>query len=172
MGLDFARCSVTGALVLKIYLAHILVAARLLINTLNSQTITNDLGGTTIESFWASIAFILGAAITQPIYVSTSDVLGRKNPLRVSMILYAVGAIVFALARSMSVVIVGRIFRGLGAGGLDVLEEILLADITSLKERPKYLGMLAMSIATGSIAGSVLGAVFCQFVSWRWIRLA
>ncbi|KAI5927659.1 pyridoxal phosphate-dependent transferase [Camillea tinctor] len=32
-------------------------------------TVTQQLHGTTLQSFWASISFILGVAITQPIYV-------------------------------------------------------------------------------------------------------
>ncbi|OTA91878.1 hypothetical protein M434DRAFT_75420 [Hypoxylon sp. CO27-5] len=131
--------------------------------------ITRELQGTTLESFWASISFILGVAITQPIYVSVSDVLGRKLPLYTSMGLFAVGAVVFAIAHDMPVLIVGRLIQGLGAGGLDVLEEIILADITNLKERPLYLALLAVAIAAGTISGPIIGAVFSEFVDWRWI---
>lgn len=133
------------------------------------KVITSDLQGTTLESFWASVAFILGVAITQPIYVNVSDVLGRKQPLYASMVLFAVGSVVFATARNMSVLIAGRLIQGLGAGGLDVLEEIILADITNLKERPMYIGLLAVAVAAGTISGPILGAVFSEFVDWRWI---
>lgn len=122
-----------------------------------------------MESFWASISFTLGVAITQPIYVSVSDVLGRKQPLYASIIFFTVGSIVFATAKRMDTLIAGRLVQGLGAGGLDVLEEIILADITSLKERPKYLGFIAMAIATGSILGPIVGGLFSEFVNWRWI---
>ncbi|KAI1781220.1 MFS general substrate transporter [Hypoxylon cercidicola] len=131
--------------------------------------ITRELHGTTLESFWASISFILGVAVTQPIYVNVSDILGRKLPLYTSMVLFAIGAVVFAVAHDMPVLIVGRLIQGLGAGGLDVLEEIILADITNLKERPLYIGVLAVAIAAGTISGPVIGAVFSEFVDWRWI---
>ncbi|KAF3025656.1 hypothetical protein E8E14_013566 [Neopestalotiopsis sp. 37M] len=131
--------------------------------------ITSHLEGTTLECFWASISFILGVAITQPIYVSVSDVLGRKQPLYASMILFMIGAVVFATADSMIVLIIGRLIQGLGAGGLDVLEEIILADITTLRERPKYIGLLAVFIAVGTVSGPILGAVFSEFADWRWI---
>lgn len=101
--------------------------------------------------------------------MSVSDVLGRKQPLYASMILFMIGAIVFATADSMIVLIIGRLIQGLGAGGLDVLEEIILADITTLRERPKYIGLLAIFIALGTVSGPILGAVFSEFVDWRWI---
>ncbi|KAI0868537.1 MFS general substrate transporter [Hypoxylon argillaceum] len=131
-------------------------------------TITDDLHGTTLQSFWASTSFILGVTITQPIYVSVSDVFGRKHPLYACMILFAVGSLIFATAKDMIVLIIGRLIQGTGAGGLDVLEEIILTDITTLKERPAYLALVALAVTTGSIAGPILGAVFSEF-DWRWI---
>jgi MFS family permease len=112
---------------------------------------------------------MLGVVVTQPIYASVSDILGRKLPLYAAMLLFAVGSIVFAVAQSMSVVIAGRVLQGLGGGGLDVLEAIIIADLTSLKERPLYLGLMAIPIATGSILGPIVGGLFSEFVSWRWI---
>lgn len=107
--------------------------------------------------------------ITQPIYTSVSDVLGRKIPLYVSFLLFFIGSIVFAAASSMNIVILGRVFQGLGAGGLDVLGEIIVADITNLKERPLYLGVFAIPMAGGGILGPIVGALFSEFVGWRWI---
>ncbi|KAK8010045.1 MFS general substrate transporter [Apiospora arundinis] len=130
--------------------------------------ITEQLHGSTLESFWANMIFILGVAVTQPIYVSFSDVLGRKSSLYTSMGLFSIGAIVFALAKNMGTLIAGRLIQGLGAGGLYVLQDIILADITSLKERPRYLGLLALPMALGTILGPIVGALFSE-VNWRWI---
>ena len=69
----------------------------------------------------------------------------------------------------MPVLITGRILQGLGGGGLDVLSEIILADITSLKERPLYLGLYALPMAGGGVCGPIIGAAFSEFVDWRWI---
>lgn len=112
---------------------------------------------------------MLAVAITQPIYTSLSDVLGRKLPLYLSMLLFFVGCIIFAVAQSMPVVIAGRVIQGLGGGGLDVLEGIIISDITSLKERSLYLGLMGIPIATGAIIGPILGGLFAEYVSWRWI---
>lgn len=105
------------------------------------QKITQDLHGTTLEAFWTSLSFILAIVITQPIYITISDVLGRKIPLYAAFLFFFVGSIVFGVAKNMPVLIVGRILQGLGGGGLDVLSEIILTDITSLKERPLFLGL-------------------------------
>ena len=66
---------------------------------------TTQLNGTTIEAFWASISFMLAVAVVQPIYVTTSDVLGRRIPLFVGLALFSIGAVVFALASNMKMAI-------------------------------------------------------------------
>lgn len=105
----------------------------------------------------------------QPIYTSTSDVLGRKLPLYVAFFFFGLGSIVFAVAKSMSIVILGRVLMGLGGGGIDVLNEVIVADITTMKERASYLGLLSIPMAAGCILGPILGALFSEYVDWRWI---
>ncbi|KAL8927688.1 MAG: hypothetical protein Q9172_001248 [Xanthocarpia lactea] len=131
--------------------------------------IVEDLHGTTLGAFWTNLSFILAVVITQPIYSSISDVLGRKLPLYTSFLFFFAGSIIFAIANNMSVLIAGRVLQGLGAGGLDVLGEVILSDITTLKERPLYLGLFALPMAGGGISGPIIGAVFSEYVSWRWI---
>lgn len=76
--------------------------------------IAEQLHATTLEAFFASIAFTLAVAISQPLYLSISDAVGRKIPLYFAMVLFTVGSILFAVAQSITVVIVGRLIQGLG----------------------------------------------------------
>jgi MFS family permease len=69
----------------------------------------------------------------------------------------------------MGAVIAGRVLQGLGGGGLDVLSEIIITDMTTLQERSPYLGLMAIPTALGSILGPTVGGVFSSLVSWRWI---
>ncbi|KAI1179728.1 major facilitator superfamily domain-containing protein [Nemania sp. FL0916] len=134
-----------------------------------TPAITAELSGTSLESFWASISYLLAVAVTQPLYASLSDVLGRKTCLYVAYVFFAVGSIVFATAHVMGAIIAARILQGLGGGGLDVLSEVVVTDMTTLKERPRYLGLMAIPTALGSVLGPTVGGVFSSLVSWRWL---
>lgn len=134
----------------------------------DSQIMSRELHGTTLEAFWANISFLLMMVVTQPLHTSFSDVLGRPIPLHFSFLIFAIGSIVFAVAKNMSIVIIGRTLQGVGAGGLDVLGEIIVADMTTMKERPLYLGLLSIPMAAGSVLGPPIGALFTEDVTWRW----
>ncbi|KAL6697131.1 major facilitator superfamily domain-containing protein [Trichoderma pleuroticola] len=161
---------------LNFYLAFLAINIVVFIFSLDSTglsvaipSIAEQLHGTTLQSFWAGIAFLLATVVTQPLYTSLSDIYGRKGLFQLAFFFFTIGSIVFGLAPNMPAVISGRLLQGLGGGGLDVLGEIIVADMTVLKERPTYLGIMAIPTAVGSILGPSLGALLCQYASWRWI---
>ncbi|KAJ5962522.1 Major facilitator superfamily domain general substrate transporter [Penicillium viridicatum] len=132
-------------------------------------TIAGELKGSSLESFWANLAYTLCGLVTQPVWASISNAFGRKPPLYVSIGLFFIGSIVFAIAQNMNTIIVARVLQGLGGGGLDLLAMVILADMTTLEERSKYLGLMAIPSAIGNIMGPVIGALFSTYVTWRWI---
>ncbi|KAI1126025.1 major facilitator superfamily domain-containing protein [Nemania abortiva] len=134
-----------------------------------APAIASDLNGTSLESFWASILYLLAVVITQPLYAALSDIFGRKAPLYVAYVFFLAGSLAFALAPNMGSVIAGRLLQGLGGGGLDVLSEIIITDMTTLQERPLYLGLMAIPTAIGSVLGPTVGGLFSSLVTWRWL---
>jgi MFS family permease len=95
--------------------------------------------------------------------------MGRKQVLYVAIALFGVGCIVFATAKDMSTIIVGRLIKGLGASGLDVLQTMILCDITTMKERARWLGVLSSANAVGAVTGPFIGGAFAQDVGWPWL---
>ncbi|OAF99628.1 MFS general substrate transporter [Paraphaeosphaeria sporulosa] len=132
-------------------------------------TISGELKGTSLESLWANLGYSLCGLVMQPVWASVSDVFGRKYPFHASVGLFFVCSIVFATAQNMKTLIAGRLFQGFGGGGIDVLVSVVLADITALEERSKYLGIMAIPSAVGNNMGPFVGALFSTYTSWRWI---
>lgn len=89
---------------------------------------------------------------------------GSQDPTlrRLHPLLRRVHCLRRGVAKNMPFLIVGRILQRLGGGGLDVLSEIILTDITSLKERPLYLGLYALPMAGGGVCGPMIGAPFSE----------
>ncbi|KAF5563656.1 multidrug transporter [Fusarium napiforme] len=129
-------------------------------------TIANDLKGSSLESFWANLSYTLCGLVMQPVWASISDAFGRKPPLYACIGLFFIGSITFAVAQNMKTIIVGRVLQGFGGGGIDVLIQVILADMTTLEERSKYLGLMGIPNAVGNILVPSVGALFSTYATW------
>ncbi|SPO02135.1 related to putative multidrug transporter [Cephalotrichum gorgonifer] len=128
-----------------------------------------DLGGTALQAFWSGTGFLLASAVFQPVVISLSFTFGRCNLIYATSLLFAVGSVVAAIAKSFNVVIIGRVIQGGGGGGIIALTGILVTDLIPLSERGKYISVMAAIWAVGTVTGPLIGAGFAQDVSWRWI---
>lgn len=130
-------------------------------------TMVGELGGVD-QMLWVMTAYILASTITMPIYGKMSDLIGRKSPLIVAIVMFVAGSIVGALAPDMGVLIIGRVVQGLGGGGLIILSQAIIADVVPARERGKYMGIIGAVFAVSSVAGPLLGGWLTEEVHWRW----
>jgi MFS family permease len=61
--------------------------------------------------------------------------------------------------------------QGIGSGGLLILVNIVIADLFSMRDRGKYLGMVGMTWAFAASSGPIIGGALTEKVTWRWIFL-
>jgi MFS family permease len=96
------------------------------------------LHGTALEAFWAGTSFLLTSTVFQPVLGNFSTIFGRKPIIFMSLALFGVGAIVAAVAKNFTVILVGRSIQGIGGGGIITLTEIVATDMVPLRERGKW----------------------------------
>jgi EmrB/QacA subfamily drug resistance transporter len=80
-----------------------------------------------------------------------------------------VGSMLSGLSQSMLQLIVFRAIQGLGAGGLIVGAQAILADIVPPRRRGRYMGLMGAVFAVSSVAGPLLGGFLVDNLSWRWV---
>ena len=79
------------------------------------------------------------------------------------------GSIIASAANNVSLLLVGRCVQGVGGGGLVALTYVVLTDMVTLRERGKYMSVISLQWAIGSVIGPVIGGAFAEMVTWRWI---
>ncbi|OJJ99050.1 hypothetical protein ASPACDRAFT_14297, partial [Aspergillus aculeatus ATCC 16872] len=131
--------------------------------------ITKDLGGDSISAFWCGTSFLVASTLIQPILCVISDLFGRKLAIVISLVTFTIGSVQCAAALGFTPMLCGRVFQGLGAGGFNVMTEVLLTDLLPLSQRGTWFGVLGASWAIGSACGPVVGGALAQLSSWRWI---
>lgn len=80
---------------------------------------------------WVGSAFLLATAASTPTWGKLSDIFGRKVMLLGAVTVFMLGSTLCGAAISITMLIVGRAFQGLGAGGLLTLVNIVISDIFS-----------------------------------------
>ncbi|KAK5320121.1 hypothetical protein LTR93_007178 [Exophiala xenobiotica] len=148
--------------------ALFLAALDVTIITTALPTIAGHFHASTSGYTWVGSAYLLANAASVPLWGKLSDIWGRKPMILWANIIFMAGSLIAALSNSIGLLIGGRVIQGIGGGGLVILVNICIADLFSMRDRPKYYGIIGMVWAIASGVGPVIGGVFTEKVSWRW----
>lgn len=118
---------------------------------------------------WVVSAYLLTSTAATPIYGKLSDLYGRKIMLQVAIVIFLLTSILCGLATTMGQLITFRALQGLGGGGLLAMAHATIADVISPRERGRYQGYFAGVFAASSVIGPVLGGLFVDYLTWRWV---
>jgi len=118
---------------------------------------------------WVVAGYLLTSTAATPIYGKLSDLYGRKLMLQVAIVIFLSASALSAMAGDMFQLIAFRALQGIGAGGLLSMAHATIADIISPRQRGRYQPYIAGAFAVASAIGPIVGGVFVDYLSWRWI---
>ena len=154
--------------VFSLCMALFLAALDVTIITTALPTIAQRFEVTAAGYTWIGSGYLLAAAASAPVWGKISDIFGRKAVILTANVVFMAGSLIAALAVSSGMLIGARIIQGIGGGGLVILVYVCIGDLFSMRERPKYYGIIGMVWAFASGVGPIVGGAFTQKVSWRW----
>jgi len=149
-------------------LAMLLAALDQTIVSTALPTIVSDLGGLEHLS-WVVTAYMLASTAATPLWGKLGDMYGRKRFFQASIVIFLIGSALCGLSQNMGELIAFRALQGLGGGGLMVLSQAIVGDLVSPRDRGKYQGLFGAVFGVTSVLGPLLGGVFVDNLSWRWV---
>ena len=132
-------------------------------------SLTQDLGASTAQVFWAVNSYGLVLALVIIPSGRLGDRFGHRRLFPLGTIILATASLTCGVATSPFVLIAGRFLQGLGAGML-VPQTLTLIGVTfPEKIRGRAVGIWGAVAGTASIIGPLAGGALIDGLSWRWV---
>jgi Bcr/CflA subfamily drug resistance transporter len=111
--------------------------------------------------------YMLGLAVSQLIYGPLSEGVGRKIPLMIGLSILLIGNLVSLFAPTISVLIVGRLIQGCGAGACSALWRSIFRDTFEGVELAKYGAYFSILVTFMVPAAPAVGGYLQTYFGWR-----
>ncbi len=130
-----------------------------------TPTIMNELhlSGTAVGYMVA--CFAVTQLIISPIGGRWVDRFGRKIMIVIGLLFFSVSEFLFAIGNTVEVLFISRMLGGVSAAFIMPGVTAFIADITTIKTRPKALGYMSAAISTGFIIGPGIGGFLAEIYS-------
>ncbi len=117
-------------------------------------------------SAWAvgllSTSYSLMQFLFTPLWGRLSDRYGRRPLILLSLTGSCVGYLVFALAKTLTVLFIGRMIAGF-AGAIIPTTNAYIADVTTPENRAKGMGLIGAAFGLGFILGPAIGGLLSPY---------
>lgn len=107
--------------------------------------------------------FAISQLIASPITGTISDRFGRKKLIALGMFIFAISELIFGLGHTVSWLYFSRALGGIAAALIMPSVTAYVADVTTIEERPKSMGLVSAAISGGFIIGPGLGGFIAHF---------
>jgi DHA2 family multidrug resistance protein len=159
------------SIVAVISIATFMVVLDTSIANVSLANIAGNLAVSYDESTWILTSYLVANAVILPASGWLADVLGRKRYYMLSVALFTASSLVCGLAPNINVLIVARILQGLGGGGLQTVEQSMLADTFPPSKRGMAFAAYGVVVVVAPILGPTLGGWITDNFSWHWVFL-
>src|ERR1700709_477164 len=133
--------------------------------------IAGGLAASQDESTWILTSYLVSNAIVLPISGWLSNVIGRKRFYMGCVALFTVSSVACGLATSLWMMLLCRVFQGIGGAGLAPTEQSIFADSFTPKQRALAFSLYGFTVVTAPAVGPVLGGWLTDNFSWHWVFL-
>ena len=132
-------------------------------------SISEDLQVSSSDSIWIINAFQLVIMMTLLPFSSLGELFGYKRIYLFGVAVFTVGSLFCSLTATLPLLVVARVFQGIGAAMIMSVNTSLVRIIYPKRHLGKGVGLNATVVAIASVAGPTLAAAILSVASWPWL---
>src|SRR5262249_36320205 len=96
---------------------------------------------------------------------------GAGPPFVFGVSLFVGGLLIAGLSPTMSLLVLGRIAQGFGAGAISSIGYFLVARAYAPDARPRMMALLSSAWVVPGLIGPAVSASIADHIGWRWVFL-
>lgn len=93
---------------------------------------------------------------------------GLRAPMCLAALVFGLGCFLSALAPTMLLLLAGRVFQGLGGGGLVAMGFVAVGVIFPRRYTARAMAAVSTFWGVSAFLGPLIGGFFVEFATWRW----
>ncbi len=132
------------------------------------EPLGDDLNRTPAQAGQLMTIYAVAYAILSPLLVAVSGKVGRRRIMAAGFVLYALAALVSALAPNFAVLGFARIIAAAGAGIFTPLAAAVAAGLYPEEQRAKVLAAVFFGLTISQVVGVPAGSWIAYTFGWRW----
>ena len=131
--------------------------------------IAGDLGVSPDQGTWVITSFAVANGISVPLTGWLTRRFGQVKLFTAAIVLFVIASMMCALAPTLSLLILARVFQGAVAGPMIPLSQALLLSSYPKNRAGMALAMWSITTLVAPVVGPVLGGWITDNISWPWI---
>jgi MFS transporter, DHA1 family, multidrug resistance protein len=136
------------------------------------RAISADLGASTAATQMTLMVFFVSFGVCQIVYGPVSDMVGRRGPLFVGLILFIAGAIGCGFAPTIEWLIAFRFVQGVGAAACMVIVRAVIRDLHTGIQATRLMSLVMLVFSVSPILAPVTGSGLIVLFGWRAVFAA
>jgi len=121
------------------------------------------------DAAWIVTGYLLGYTVALPVVGRLADLRGRRRVFAACMVLFVLASVACGAAASLEWLIAARALQAAGGGALLPIALALAGDLPDDGRRNVALGLVAALAEAGGVLGPLYGALFVEWLDWRWV---
>ena len=118
---------------------------------------------------WSLTAFFISLGVGQLFYGPVSDMVGRKPPLYVGLLLFTLASVGCALATDIQTLVALRFVQGLGAAAGMAIPRAVVRDLHTGTEAARLMSLLMLVFSISPLLAPLAGSGVIALTGWRGV---
>lgn len=127
-----------------------------------------NLGATATEVAWVSTGYILSNVVVLPMTAFLTGVLGRRNYLSASILVFIAASFLCGISHSLIELVIWRVLQGAGGAALLSTAQATIRQIFPKEQQGLVQSIFLLGVIVAPTLGPTLGGWITDNYTWNW----